>query len=402
MKKTIQLLTVGTFVGFLGFMGYQTVTKEPTAYSEYEYRNLSQRPNLTVDTLASGDYMKEFETYFQDQFYKRIGISKYFYALQIELNKPVVSNVLIGKDGWASYVPGFARSEVQINQTIEETKKLNDFALANDIPLYLSINPYKDYTLAHVFPYHPASFRGPETKREVIEGLDEKIQIIDNPAYFKDTFSHEELETMFYKTDHHWNYLGAYEAYKHVIHFLRERHEGIPAPAEKEQLKTLSADRENVYFIGSTNRSVLRALNEKEEAVSAFTVPEQDVFSEIYSIDNFGNEAEGFESVFHTNVDATIQSYGGLTSGDFAQIIMKTKTPPNNYKVLVIKDSYTNAMFPYMATHFAETHILDMRHYKEHSVEDYVKEHNINMIILSHNETMVGDTFKYSGNLASN
>ena len=397
MKKTIQILTVTTFVGFLSFMGYKTLTKKPVEYSSYEYRSLSQKPDFSMESLTEGTYTSQFESFFQDQFYKRIGISKYFYTLQMALDRPVVSNVLLGENGWAIGAPGFARDEAMIQQSITEVNQLNEFAKTNDIPLYLSIAPYKNITMKHVFPHHPASFRALETKKEVLEALDKSVQIIDNATYFKETFSKEELESMFYKTDHHWNYLGGYENYKNLIRSLQKNHSDIPAPLEEGELIKICADGEKVSFLGSTNRSVLRTLSVEGEAICAYTVPDENVFSEIYSINYRGDRADGLYNVFHTFTNESPLTYGGLTSGDFPLIVMKTQEPPNDYKVLVLKDSYTNAMFPYMGVHFKETHIMDMRHYKDGSVEEYVKENGINLIILSHHETMIGDTFKYSG-----
>lgn len=402
MKKKIQILTVVAFVGLLSFLGFMTLAKQQQEFSNLEQRTLAQRPVPSLETITDGTFTWEFESFFKDQFYKRINMSKYYYWTQIKMQKSVVSNVLVGDDGWISYVPGFDKSQELIDQSIEQVNKLNEFAAENNIALYLSINPYKDLTLNHIFPYHPASNVGFEIKEEVLSGLDQNLSIIDNATYFKETFSEEELKKMFFKTDHHWNYLGAFEAYTNLINELHENHPEIPEALTSDELKELCAPQENSYFVGSQNRSVLLALSLEGEALCTYTVADPSIFSEVYKIGVDGERVDGIENIFHTTITQFEQQYGGLTCWDIPEVVFKMKNPPNDIKALIIKDSYTNAMQPYIAAHFAETRILDMRHYKDLSVEEYIKENDINLVILSHNETMIGDTFLYSGGEAAN
>ncbi len=121
MKRTIHILTVIAFVGFLGFMGYQILMKDAVAYSAYEYRNLTQKPSFSFKSVMRGKYTQEFESYFQNQFYKPIGISKSFYLLQLKMGKPVVSNALVGEDGWARFVPPSEDNEMLIDHANGKT-----------------------------------------------------------------------------------------------------------------------------------------------------------------------------------------------------------------------------------------------------------------------------------------
>lgn len=401
MKKFLQISTVVAFVGFLSFLGFMTLTKEQLEFSYLEQRNLAQRPAVDIETITDGTFSANFESYFQDQFYKRIGISKYYYLTQVKINKTIVSNVLVGENGWITYVPVLDKNQQQINQSIEQVNTLNTFALNNNVDLYLSINPYKNLQVKHVFPYHPASHIGAEIKSEVLRGLDENLSIIDNAAYFKNHFTEEEREALFYKTDHHWNYLGAFETYTNIINELHKKHPEIPKPLVSSELKKLCATQEDAYFLGSQDRSVLRAFSNESEPLCTYTVKDLSMFSEAY-IDYTGERVYGIENIYNTDLNRVDLQYGHLTSWDIPEIVLKMKEPPNSIKALIIKDSYTNAMQPYIATHFAETRILDMRHYNGGSIEEYIKEHDIDLVLLSHNETMVGDTFLYSGKGSTN
>ncbi|MGN1401807.1 MAG: DHHW family protein [Bacillus sp. (in: firmicutes)] len=74
---------------------------------------------------------------------------------------------------------------------------------------------------------------GGEMTKQVISGLSKNFSVINNSEYFTDTFTSEEMEDMYYKTDHHWNHLGTYESYKRLFTVLSEEHSEILGPLEK-------------------------------------------------------------------------------------------------------------------------------------------------------------------------
>ena len=49
--------------------------KKDGTFSEEENRVLAKRPEFTWDSVKSGKYMAEFETYISDQFFGERGIS---------------------------------------------------------------------------------------------------------------------------------------------------------------------------------------------------------------------------------------------------------------------------------------------------------------------------------------
>lgn len=399
MKKLYKITIISFFVGFLTFLGFMTLLKEQRTYSDLEYRNLSVRPVFTFNSATEGKYSSNFESYFQDQFYKRIGLTKYYYNLQANMGKSSIKNVLIGKDGWLALIPDSGTKIAQIPHTVTEINNLYEYTEKNNIPLYLSLNPSKDIIMDDQFSYHPDFSKNQDIKKQVLSQLDKDIPIIDNAEYFKKTFTYKQLKDLYYKTDHHWNYLGGYYGYKNLLRELHKEHSEIPNPLSQKKLVTVCEDRDSTYFLGSQNRSLLKVFDESSEPVCSFDVEDRNVFSDVYQTIYTGDTRKGMDLLYHTSLNKYEQSYAGLTNNDVPEIVHKTKNPPNDITALIIKDSYTNAMQPFIATHFAETRILDMRHYKKGSIQDYIKEHHINLVILSHNDSLLtGDTLSYSGN----
>lgn len=395
LRGTIQKFSVIAFIGALGFLGAKTIIDQPIEYSELEYRKLAQPPLFSKENVLSGSFAEEFESFFQDQFSYRIPISQKFYEFQASLGRSLIGDVLIGEDDWISQTPHLA-SERHIKQTINQTSRLQQYANEKGIPLYLSLNPHKDLTVNNLFPYHPSYQKKVEEKETILAQLDKDIKIIDNSSYFQGHFSPSELASFYYKTDHHWNYKGAYANYKHLVSQLNTYHPEIPAPLSESDLKLYCADRQNVFFIGSTNRAILNSFEERDESVCAYGLQEPDKHIDVTVTNYVGKDTKGYSNVFHTGLKDKEQTYNGIFVEDHPEIIMKTKEAPNNIRALVIRDSYTNAMLPYLGLHFAETRVLDMRYFRTHTIKSYIEEHNINFILLSHNDGLLtGDTFSY-------
>ncbi|HHX75698.1 MAG TPA: hypothetical protein GX699_12410, partial [Firmicutes bacterium] len=84
---------------------------------------------------------------------------------------------------------------------------------------------------------------------------------------------------------------------------------------------------------------------------------------------------------------ATFDQYAVFLDGDHPQVIIRTEGVPER-RLLVVKDSYANALLPFWALHFAEIHVLDLRYYHR-PVSAYLKENNIAEVLFLYNSLAV-------------
>ena len=72
--------------------------------------------------------------------------------------------------------------------------------------------------------------------------------------------------------------------------------------------------------------------------------------------------------------------------GDFAETVLATDRPelPD---VLIFGDSFTNALETLLYTSFDETRILDLRHYTEQSLKDYIADNQPDIVLCVQNDT---------------
>ncbi|MFK4998733.1 DHHW family protein [Bacillus sp. N9] len=59
--------------------------------------------------------------------------------------------------------------------------------------------------------------------------------------------------------------------------------------------------------------------------------------------------------------------------GDVPEGIIKNPNVKGNIKVLILKDSYANAMVQFIARSFSETRVMDLRHNKDLDIKDYIE-----------------------------
>ena len=72
--------------------------------------------------------------------------------------------------------------------------------------------------------------------------------------------------------------------------------------------------------------------------------------------------------------------------GDFGETILETNRP-NLPDALIFGDSFTNALETLLYASFDETRILDLRHYTEKSLKDYISEYQPDIVLCVQNDT---------------
>ena len=73
--------------------------------------------------------------------------------------------------------------------------------------------------------------------------------------------------------------------------------------------------------------------------------------------------------------------YKMFLGGNDPLVTIQNDDAPYDEKILVLKDSYANAMTPYLAKSFQEVHLLDLRYYNA-SLKDYIEKVDFDRVIL--------------------
>lgn len=206
----------------------------------------------------------------------------------------------------------------------------------------------------------------------------------------------------FYRTDHHWQYLGSYKGYKEVFRLLQLDKEGevIKTPIEPNPAYGVPDDCPPELVDGY--RPVLMSRGHRETKSRATGT--QDKFQGkfyVYIFDfppmhitidgkdkredgspmDYGYAEEVLKKALTVEWSIGYSFYGR----DDGEIIFDTgrKDRPN---ILIFGDSYDNAILKLLAGHFNKTYSIDLRYYekimgKPFSIDKYMKAHKIDKVL---------------------
>ena len=189
----------------------------------------------------------------------------------------------------------------------------------------------------------------------------------------------------YFKTDHHYNFEGAYRTYYEIMQKLQQKPDiKSNVPVEKEDMDIVTLPNP---FVGSRNRQIYNLYPTNEPIQVGY-------FKNQVAYEKFTNGKPDPKFYFLKNDPNAMINYGVYMGGDLGETVIKTNREQLP-KLLIFGDSYTNAIEPLMYYHFNETRILDLRHYKQMSLIKYIDEYKPDVVI------MVRDDANY-GNLKGN
>jgi hypothetical protein len=201
-------------------------------------------------------------------------------------------------------------------------------------------------------------------------------EALDSTVIFADAYSELAKHTdryIYFNTDHHWTGLGAYYAYRGYC-----KSAGVDAYGldkfEKKKLKK--------KFLGSLYGITLdKRLRDVKDSVEYYKLP---VATKAY---RYNIDSGRFEK---TSLFANVANYANFLGGDHP--LVRIESEVNTEKLLIIKDSFGNAVAPYMALHFGTVYVMDYRYF-DVNLPDFVKMHGITAIMFLHNTFAVNNKF---------
>ena len=393
MKKN-RYIIIPFLVIIVTFFVFNTISPDKE-YSKVENRTLSKRPSL--EKVGGENFSKEYEDYYNDQFVFRdflIGVNT---VTDYILNKTEVGNYYVVEDNWILGKFPNVFNEKRLNRYSNTINKLAKVGKSEGKDVYFAMTPHKTNVLKHIYPKYIET----SSIDKNIKGFEDKlnkevVNYIEMDDYMMNKFSKKELESMYFKTDHHWNGKGAFEGFKIII-------EEMDLDISSENLKNIFSKYKEVTidskkFNGSYNKNICMVVREKEYP-DYLTIKE-----------NKNNDVEYFlngENVKEEDVIATSRheeewDYGGAYSRGAQMNILKIKNKDafSDKKILVIRDSMQGATTWLFRDFFKETELIDPRNISDikKSYTEIIKESDADIVLFMFNssgfDSMINEMIK--------
>lgn len=359
IARISQVVTAVLFCAFLAGFGLLHILLPDRTFSPVENRTLSKMPDFSWSALVDGSYTSKLEKYLEDQFPLRDGWMGLKNRYEYLLGKREFHGVYLCGDRLIHKIEDASRAE----QNIAYLQKLTELT---DIPVYLGLIPTAAEVYRDQLPAGAENFDQAAYLKKVRESVPDAVWV--DMEKWMDGASGVSL---FYRTDHHWTSAGAWHGYAALMEAMGEPSEPLGTP------ETVADD-----FYGTLYSS------SGVHWLAPDTI-ERYVSGEGVTVENFEKgETHGLY------VDSFLEEkdkYASFLGGNTPLYIIRNPEAASEEKLLVVRDSYSDAMAPFLSQYFAEIHLVDLRYYRT-SVAEYARENGMDRIFVCYSvENFVKD-----------
>ena len=354
MTKKYSIFLTVLFCAFIGCMSVVSLLLPDVNFSPLENRYLQKPPKLTAENLSSGRFMEDAEDYVSDHIVGR--------------------DFWVAAKAWSERLSGkqenngvyFGKQDTLINRVdTPDPAKLDrdmgylDALVGNvSVPVYFGLIP----SAAEIWSSRLPAGAPTADEKGIIDAL-----------YFSTGASTIDLygalaphsgEDIYYRTDHHWTSLGAYYGANAVLEAL-----GLEPLDLNSYQKTTVTDQFNGTLFSTSGVRWL-----PPDTIDAYVPNEGIKVTSWFK----GSPEEG--SLYVDSYLDVKDKYSYFLGGNQALCVIETERA-DAPKVLVVRDSYSDSLAPFLTERFSEIHLFDLR-YNLSSIKGYVENNSIDLVIV--------------------
>ncbi len=368
-KKAVNALFVVGIVAIL-LAGLVRTVFFPKQINAYENRYAEKLAPFTLEGWLDGSFQDSVDAALADQvqlaqYYKKafnLVSSRYLKAV----SEPVLSRC---PDRYVKYVDALMFDgyiTYPYRSLPDLTEWLDD--KADNYDRYFQAHPELDFYVYYIEKDTDVDFQT-GTRVGASDYILDRLELPPDRLGRFEVDSFEAFRTRFYRTDHHWNLDGSYQGYTQLLELL-----GV----EDEPLAPVGGAVELGRFSGSKATGAASGFSEPFYAYR-FDFPDMEITVNGAAAD-YGDQDAFLDGLRDR------PTYGDFYGWDNGEVIFSTGRTDRE-DLLVIGESYDNAVLKLLASHFDHTYAVDLRYYEAHMGEEfrfseYVEEHGITQVLL--------------------
>ena len=367
-KKYSAFITVLFCIFIFGFGILQFIMPD-REFSPQENRFLAQFKAPTGETLKSGQFMEDFEDYITDQFPLRDWWINLKAQGEKVLGKQENNKVYFGTDGDSLFAQYTRPSSEELAKRIDYVNRLAGNMSMLNVPTYFALIPDKSFVWADRLPANAPYVDDGSVIEEAGKLAGDKLNWIDLSGALSG-------DDAFYRTDHHWSTMGAYQGYVALMTAMN----GSATILDYDP--TLVSD----SFYGTTFSSSGASWITPDEMYT--WVPEAGI-----TVTRYPEGAPIPGSLYDLSKLEVKDKYSMFLGGNQPLCVIENPEAKNG-KLLVIRDSYSDSLAPFLALDYQEVHLFDLR-YNRVPITQYVMENGIDQVLVLYSNA----NFATDGNL---
>lgn len=316
------------------------------SFSSRENRMLSQKPLLSVKSLADGSFMEQYEDYVTDQFPGRDAFISIKTQVQKSLGKKDVNGVYFAPDN--TLVERHAPESVDEERAGRRAARMAQQAaqIKNMIPgrVAVMLVPSASAVQKQRLPDFAVEFdqylwiKGVEkSMREAGASVVEAFDALD---------AHGE-EQVYYGTDHHWTSLGAFYGYQA---FAEAFDLGEVSPEDYDR-RVVKDD-----FLGTLEAKVNLPVRPDEIEIFIRKGEAEHPVRFVY-------EEKQADSCYFYDRLQTKDAYAFFMDGNYPVTELAGEGAPDR-SIMLIKDSFANCFAPFLTRDYGTVWLVDPRYYR--------------------------------------
>lgn len=392
MKKIIDtfrniLFSCVILVALVGVLLYTFVWKEQDTVSLFENRNLAMKSDLKDTKFWDSSTQNTLEDVLADQFVGRQGIVQAKKKVDQLINRVIyganTDEYVLTKLGDTN-VYQLGDSDYMINGLMEFSQDIENRILNR---IYQMNKIAEDYPEIDFYLYRPV--QGHETSifdsannvtsyGDYYNGLFKDN--VEFPLAFLEIESLDTYKEMFYSSDHHWNYRGAYQGYVDIMTLMGKEDEILEPESinscngytfygtfSTRTANMLGPDDYYMYEIDYDDVSLVlkgKAVDESE-----------DIYHPKYYLSHLDEYSDPF--TYHYNF-----SYSGYPEEPYYQFLNEKEEG----NILIIGDSYATAIARLLASSYKNSYFVNPGTYisttgRYFTYDDFINEHDIDTVL---------------------
>ncbi len=372
-KRICSALNTAMILGVVLFLllGLARAVLRPKTVNDYENRNAYQLPAFTLSGWLDGSFQQGVEDALGDQAPFSVSMKKCYNNIVNSLKHRAFTFVC-GKNPDQTVIYGdyriYGGTHIAYTpETMEETLPLLQ-PRTEQLSRIIEAHPETEFSIYYIERDMDVSFETGE-KIGVYEYLREQLPLAPERMDCFEINTLSDFQERFFRTDHHWNWQGSYLGYQEAAKLL-----GIEEP--------LSPTGEPVLLSNSFSGSKVQMLGSDglfSEPFYAYPFATPDMTVTLNGEPGtYGQQAEFFAGT------ASYLTYATFYGSDVGELIFDNGEGEN---LLILGDSYDNAIVGLLASHFGRTYSVDLRHYETAMGEpfrlaQYLKENDIDRVLL--------------------